>query len=443
MQSRLPRHQHSVLNGNASISISYFTLCQRLYTVAIEASYPGTKLKPLRNIVILDLSKVFAGPFCSQQLSDLGAKVIKIEPVHTGDDTRTWEPKRDGQSSPFLAFNRNKKSLAIDIKSREGLDIIYTLTKQADVVIQSFKSSTAKKLQIDYDSLSALNEKLIYCEITGYGSGGPLSDLPGYDVMLQAFAGIISTIGEPDGPHTRVSYAAVDLGTGMFGASSILAALLERSQSGKGVHVELSLLDTAISLMSYLAQNYLTTGEPPRKTGWANTAIVPYQAFRAADGDIMVGVGNDSQWQQMCRVFDREEWISDPRLKTNADRVQNYSVTAELVQGVLIKESIDCWLERLGNAGIPCAPIYSFDETVAHPHTVARGQIVNTNHPTLGDLRLVGFPAMFNNEPRSVEPPPPLHAQHSIEILEDAGYSTDAIMELIERDLVYQGDSAS
>jgi formyl-CoA transferase len=400
-------------------------------------------VKPLRNVTILDLSKVFAGPFCSQQLSDLGAKVIKVEPVATGDDTRTWEPKREGQSSPFLAFNRNKRSLAVDIKSPEGLEVIHTLVKQVDVVLQSFKSSTAKKLQVDYDSLSSLNDKLIYCEITGYGSGGPLSDLPGYDVMLQAFGGIISTIGEPGGPHTRVSYAAVDIGTGMFGASSILAALLERSQSGMGTRVELSLLDTAISLMSYLGQNYLTTGKAPRKTGWANTAIVPYQAFRASDGDIMVGVGNDSQWQHMCRVFEREEWIDDPRLKTNADRVQNYALAAGLVQEELGKNTAAWWLEKLGKAGIPCAPIYSFDETLAHPHTIARGQIVNTDHPVLGELPLIGFPVMFNNEPRSIDSPPPLHGQHSIEILREAGYQSETINDLLKRGVVHQDGGAS
>lgn len=396
-------------------------------------------MKPLRNITIIDLSKVFAGPFCSQQLSDLGARVIKVEPIVTGDDTRAWEPKKNGHASPFLAFNRNKQSLALDLKTEEGRAIVHELVAKCDVVIQSFKAATARKLQIDYEYLKKLNDKLIYCEITGYGSGGPLSELPGYDVMLQAFGGIISTMGEPDSPPTRVSFSPVDMGTGMFGASSIMAALMERSQSGKGARIELALLDTAISLISYLAQNYWTTGKVPGKTGWAHTAIVPYQAFQAADGDIMLGVGNESQWRQLCKIVGREDWIEDPRLKTNTDRVANYALTAGFVQEEVGKRKAEWWLQKMAEAGLPCAPIHKVDEALSHPQTLARGQVVRTQHPDLGELPLVGYPAVFNDQPRSVDSPPPLHGQHTTAILREFGYPADAINSLLDRKVVFQG----
>lgn len=400
-------------------------------------------MKPLRNTTIIDLSKVFAGPFCTQQLSDLGAKVIKVEAINTGDDTRSWAPQKDGHASPFLAFNRNKRSIALDLKTEEGRRIVHELVKQGDVVIQSFKVSTAKKLQVDYESLSGINDKLVYCEITGYGSGGPLSHLPGYDVMLQAFGGIISTLGEPDGPPTRVSFSPVDMGTGMFGASSILAALLERSQSGKGARIELSLLDTSLALMSYLAQNYWTTGQVPARTGWVHTAIAPYQAFRAADTDIMLGVGNEGQWQQMCRIFGREDWLEDPKLKTNTDRVQHCAYTAGLVQGEVEKKDASWCLEKMGEAGIPCAPINTVKEALEHPQTQARGQVVTTEHPALGELPMVGYPVVFNGEARSIESAPPLLGQHSWEILNDAGYTVGAITDFIERGIVQQHETQS
>ncbi len=393
-------------------------------------------MTPLKGITVIDLSKVFAGPLCTQYLGDLGADVIKVEPVGVGDDTRTWEPREKGQSSPFLAFNRNKRSLALDLKTDEGRAIVHALVKKADIVIQGFKGGTAEKLGVDYDSLKDLNEALIYCEISGYGLEGPLAGEPGYDVMLQAFSGMISTIGEPDGSRVRVSFSPVDLGTGMLGVSGILAALLERGRTGKGAHIELALLDSAMAEMAYLAQNYWMTGTPPKALGSRHGSLAPYQAFSAADGDLMIGAGNDAQWRRLCDVLGLESYRDDPRFASNSDRVARMDDTAALVQDVVGGKPIAHWLDALRAAGIPCAPIHTLDQALAHPQLAARGLVVEADHPVLGPISHIGLPIRFEGAPRQNPNPPPLLGEHSAEILAELGFDADAIADLAERGVI-------
>ena len=300
-------------------------------------------MKPLKYIKVVDLSKVLAGPLCAQFLGELGADVIKIEPIGSGDDTRAWLPKEKDQSAIFLAVNHNKRSIAVDLKSPEGQLIIHELVAEADIILQGFGSGTAKKLAVDYETISKINPKIIYLEISGYGRDGPLGKEPGYDVMLQAFSGMLSSMGDPNGSFSRASFSPVDLGTGSFALSGILAALLERQQTGKGVYVEVSLLDTSISQMGYMAQNYWRTGSPPRRMGTAHPAMSPYQAFETADGYLMLGVGNDAQWKRFCVATKFDHLMNDPRFATNAERVSNFNETVRVVAEVMRMRSTDEW----------------------------------------------------------------------------------------------------
>ncbi|KAG1467337.1 hypothetical protein G6F57_013064 [Rhizopus arrhizus] len=288
-------------------------------------------MAPLKDIVVLDLSKVLAGPLCGQYLGELGARVIKVEPVGTGDDTRAWLPQDAGQSATFLAANHNTRSLAVDLKTDAGRAVVHRLAEQADVVLQGFGGKTAARLGVDYDTLSRLNPKLIYCEISG---------------------GMISTMGEPGGSYARASFSPVDLGTGSFALSGILAALLARSQTGVGQYLDVSLLDTSLGLMSYMAQNYWRTGKIPQRMGTGHPAMCPYQAFRAADGDLMLGVGNDAQWQRFCAVAGLQDYVDAPELASNAARVRNFDATVALVQARIQTRTVAQWLAALKPAGI-------------------------------------------------------------------------------------------
>lgn len=379
-------------------------------------------MRPLEGVRILDLSKVLAGPLCAQYLGDMGADVIKVEPPGVGDDTRAWPPMTAGESATFLAVNHNKRSLAVDLKSPKGKEVVHQLVARADVVIQGFGAGTAKRLEVDYDHLRKLNPGLIYCEISGYGRDGPMGAEPGYDVMLQAFSGMISTIGQKDGAAARVSFSPVDLGTGMHAVSGILAALLHKKNTGEGAYVEVSLLDTAMGYMSYMAHNYWASGKVPTPQGTAHPSLCPYQAFRTADGQLMLGVGNDRLWQRFCKVAGMESHVNHPDFATNAARVGNFDRTCELVQARLETDTTASWLKRLTAAGVPNSPIHTLDQALEHEQVLARNIVVSSEHPTLGAVRHVAYPVRFNNEPRAPKRPAPVLGQHTSEILAELGY---------------------
>ncbi|MNK19349.1 Succinyl-CoA:(R)-benzylsuccinate CoA-transferase subunit BbsF [compost metagenome] len=390
-------------------------------------SASAVRMTPLKNITVLDLSKVLAGPLCGQYLGELGARVIKVEPVGTGDDTRAWLPQDAGQSATFMAVNHNKRSLAVDLKTAQGRAVVHRLAEQSDVVLQGFGGKTAARLGVDYETLSRLNPKLVYCEISGYGREGPMGEEPGYDVMLQAFSGMISTMGEPGGNFARASFSPVDLGTGSFALSGILAALLERSQTGKGQYLDVSLLDTSLGLMSYMAQNYWCTGQVPRRMGTGHPAMCPYQAFRAADGDLMLGVGNDAQWQRFCAVAGLQDHANAPEFASNADRVRNFDATVALVQACIGTRTVAQWLKALKPAGIACSAIHTLDQALSHPQVAARELIVTSRHPVLGEVQNVGLPIRFGRQPRQAALPAPLLGEHSREILASLGYAEHEI----------------
>lgn len=385
-------------------------------------------MHPLKGLRVLDLSKVLAGPLCGQYLGELGAEVIKVEPVGKGDDTRAWLPQEKGESATFLAVNHNKRSLAIDLKTPEGRQIVQKIASTADIVLQGFGGGTAARLGVDYETLSAMNPRLIYCEISGYGRDGPLGREPGYDVMLQAFSGMISTMGQPGGDFARASFSPVDLGTGMNAVMGILAAVIERGQTGQGVYVEVSLLDTAMALMGYMAQNYWRTGEIPKRMGTAHPAMAPYQAFKALDGFLMVGVGNESQWRKFCAAADLQAYQDDPRFATNAARVANFDATVDLVAQRIATQTVEEWLDALRKGGVACSPINTLDQALSHPQTAARKLIVETSHPVLGVVQNMGLPVRFQGRAREARRAAPLLGEHTDEILREYGYTDDAIV---------------
>ncbi|MGE8603209.1 CaiB/BaiF CoA transferase family protein [Bordetella trematum] len=393
-------------------------------------------MTPLKGIRVLDLSKVLAGPLCGQYLGELGAEVIKIEPIGQGDDTRAWLPQQSGLSATFLAVNHNKRSLAVDLKQAAGRAVVHRLAAKADVVLQGFGGGTAARLEVDEATLRTLNPRLIYCEISGYGREGPMGDEPGYDVMLQAFSGMISTMGEPGGNFARASFSPVDLGTGSFALSGILAALLERERTGQGQYLDVSLLDTSLGLMSYMAQNYWRSGKVPQRMGTGHPAMCPYQAFEASDGPLMLGVGNDAQWRRFCTVAGLNALVDHPDYATNADRVRNFDATVAQVQQCMSRRTVQQWLDLLKPAGVACSAIHTLDQALAHPQVAARGILVESQHPVLGEVRSVGLPVRFSRQPRQARRPAPLLGEHSRAVLAESGFSTEEITALLAQGII-------
>jgi crotonobetainyl-CoA:carnitine CoA-transferase CaiB-like acyl-CoA transferase len=393
-------------------------------------------MQPLKGIKVIDLTKVLAGPLCGQYLGELGADVIKVETTGAGDETRSWLPQDQGQSAIFLAVNHNKRSIAVDLKTAAGKQIVHDLVRDADVVLQGFGGGTAERLGVDYKTLAALNERLIYCEISGYGRTGPMGMEPGYDVMLQAFSGMISTMGEPGGAYARASFSPVDVGTAMHGLSGVLAAVIERGRTGKGVYVELSLMDTALGFMGYMAQSYWRTGNNPRPMGTAHPSMSPYQAFQAKDGWIMLGAGNDAQWRRFCAAAGMDELVEHPDLANNALRVKNMAFTVSVVQERMVTKTVGQWIELLSAANVPCSPIHSLGQALEHPQVASRGLVVESEHPVLGTIRNIGLPVRFQNEDRNAVRPPPLLGEHSAEVLRSLGYDDEHIANLLDEGVI-------
>lgn len=388
------------------------------------------RLEPLKGVRVLDLSKVIAGPLCAQYLGELGADVIKVEPPSSGDDTRSWQPQDRGVSATFLSVNHNKRSLALDLKHHKASGVVQRLAAQADVVLQGFGGGTAARLGVDYESLRAFNARLIYCEISGYGREGPKGSDPGYDVMLQAFSGMLATMGDAEGGFARASFSPIDVSTAIYAFSGILAALLERGNTGQGTYLEVSLLDSALGLMTYPIQNFWRSGKLPRRMGTAHPAMAPYQAFEAKDGPIMLGVGNEAQWRRLCDAAGLQEIVDHPDFATNAVRVANLDRIVAIVQKRVAQKTVHEWLILLEAAGVPCSAIHTLDQALAHPQVATRQLMAHTEHPVLGRIQNVGLPVRFGGQAREASRTPPLLGEHSDEILREAGYSPTDIGEL-------------
>jgi crotonobetainyl-CoA:carnitine CoA-transferase CaiB-like acyl-CoA transferase len=399
---------------------------------------------PLAGIKVLDLSRVLAGPWASQCLADFGADVVKVEKPGLGDDTRAWgppwfansdQPDAAAESAYFLSANRGKKSLALDFTDARGAALIRELAAQVDIVLENFKVGGLAKYGLDFATLSALNPRLIYCSITGFGQTGPMADLPGYDAMIQAQGGIMSLTGVPEGEPgagpQKIGVAVADLMTGMYAVSAVLAALHHREKTGQGQHIDLSLLDTQVAWLANQSMNYLIGGEVPKRLGTAHPNIVPYQSFKTADGYLMLAIGNDRQFASFCAAAGHAELARDPRFASNAARVLHRDQLVPLCACWLAQFSTHSWLEKLSAAQVPCGPINDLAGVFAHPQVQARALRFNLPHANGLDVPQVANPVRFSATPIDYRQAPPTLGQHSREVLvENLGLSAAEIEEL-------------
>jgi len=396
---------------------------------------------PLRKIRVLDFSKVLAGPLCTQYLADMGADVIKVEAMGTGDDSRRWPPFPDGPDggqlgTPFLAANRGKRSIAINLKTADGRRICHQMAATADVAIESFGPGVAARLGIDYDTLKILNPRLVYCSISGFGAHGPMRAGKGYDVILQAFTGMLSITGEPGGPSVRSPFSPVDQATGMHALTGILAALYERHETRQGQRIEASLFDTATAFLGYFLQAFWQRGTEPEKPGSGHESLCPYEIFATRDKPLILGVANDSLWRKFCDLAGLQAYADDPRFRTNAARVKHRVETVALVGETMRGRSCDDWIEQLDAAGIPCSALNSLGDLSAHPHTAAVEMIREYEHPVLGAIKTVSQPLRFDGSRTPIRRPAPMLGEHTAQILAELGMDEKEIEELVNRKVV-------
>ncbi|MEK6751890.1 MAG: CoA transferase [Chloroflexota bacterium] len=388
-------------------------------------------MQPLQGIRVLDLSRVLAGPYCTMVLGDLGAEVIKVEPPE-GDETRGWGPPfAGGESAYYLCVNRNKRDIVINLKTDEGKNILRELAMQSDVLVENFRPGTLEKFGLDFKTLHALNPKLIYCSITGFGQTGSMKDKPGYDFMIQASGGLMSITGEPEGEPMKTGVAVVDLFAGQNAIIAILAALQARTLTGEGQHLDIALFDSQLGWLANAASNYLISGKLPKRHGNAHPNIVPYQSFQASDGWFAIAVGNDRQFARLCELLGKPELGMDERFATNSARVQNRAEIISLLASIFKDASVSEWLAKLDEAEIPCGPIQDFEQVFSMPTVKEREMVVKMNHPTIGELPLVGSPLKMSATPVEYRLPPPLMGEHTVSILQELlGYSNDQIGKL-------------
>ncbi|ETW82040.1 hypothetical protein HETIRDRAFT_427231 [Heterobasidion irregulare TC 32-1] len=409
---------------------------------------------PLRGTRVLDLTRVLAGPTATMLLADLGADVIKVEEVTRGDDTRSWNPPSaplspdaptesshlPPESAYFLAANRNKRSITVNFKAPEGLDIIRKLIAQSDVLVENYIPGKLSSMGLGYEDCKKINERLIYTSITGYGQTGPYREAAGYDVVIEGEAGLMHITGEPDRAPSKVGVAVTDIATGLYAHGAIMAALLSRQQTGRGVWIDCSLFDSQVAGLANIASNYLVAGQEAGRHGTSHPSIVPYQVFSCKDGYIMIGAGNDRQFGKLAdRVFNQPELSTDPRFVNNAARVANRDALVAIITDNLMKETREHWLTKfigLGVGRIPFGPINNIKQTFEHPQGKARNVVVEIEHPRAGKISLVAPAVMYNGKRMPVQRPPPWLSQHTSEVLVELGYSQKDIAKLREKRVV-------
>jgi formyl-CoA transferase len=374
-------------------------------------------------------------------LGDMGADVIKVERPGKGDESRNWGPpfvgkpyaSYPGESAYFMAINRSKRSLTVNLKSAEGQEVIKRLARISDVLVENFRTGTLEKMGLGYEKLQALNPRLVYCSISGYGRTGPYAKRPGYDFIIQAEGGIMGITGPEEGPPFRVGVSIVDLTTGIFASSAILAALRARERTGEGQLIDISLLDTTAALLANVASNYLVGGIEPRRMGNAHFNIAPYEVFRARDRWFALAAANTRQWEMLCEVIGRPELKDDPRFTSNQDRLAERAALVELLNEVFITRDADDWLVKLQEAGIPSGPINTIQDVFDHPQAEARNLKLEIEHPTAGLVGFPGIPYKMSHTPADVDRPPPLLGEHTEEVLTEVGYSPEEVALLHEK----------
>ncbi len=392
---------------------------------------------PLEGIVVADLTQNVAGPFCTQVLGDMGAEVVKVERPGRGDDARAWAPPYWGdESASFMAMNRNKKSIALDLKRDGGLDVLKRLIKRADVFVQSLRAGVVAEMGLDFAGAAAVNERLVYCSITAFGTEGPLAHLPGYDPLMQAYAGLMSVNGHPGQEPARVGTSVIDMGTGMWAALGIVAALRQRDADGRAVEVTTALFETALMWTSYHTLGYFGTGEVPQPQGSGTSMIAPYQAFPTADGFVMIGAASDSLFVRLTEALNAPALATDPRFADNPSRVRHRAAIVAAVTALTRERKSADLLEALRSAGVPAAPILTIDAVMQEPQTKASGMLVSAPHPRLPDYRSVGLPIRWDGRRPGVRRVPPRLGEHSADVLTWLGYTLDDVRNLQKQGLV-------
>jgi crotonobetainyl-CoA:carnitine CoA-transferase CaiB-like acyl-CoA transferase len=375
---------------------------------------------PLDGLTVIDLTRVLSGPYCTMLLADMGARVIKIEQPGRGDDTRGWGPPFVGsESAYFLSINRNKESLTLDLKRDAGRALLERLLARADVLVENFRPGTMQRLGLGYDALAPRYPSLVYCSISGFGQTGPRRDQPGYDAVIQGEGGLMSITGEQHGPPLRLGVAISDIVSGMFAAQGIAMALLARHRTGRGQHVDIGMLDSTAALLTYQAAIYFATGTSPARLGNRHPTIVPYETFPAADGDLVLAVGNDELWRAFCRATGLTALADDPRFATNRARVQHYDALKPQLDARLRAHTRAEWIERLAAEGVPCGSVRAIADVLTDPQLDARDMIAAVEHATLGPLRTLGLPIKLSDTPGRVRTAPPTLGQHTQSILRD------------------------
>jgi len=387
---------------------------------------------PLSHLKVLDVSQVMAGPFACMLLGDMGADVVKVEPPRVGDQTRRAMGFRlkGADSGGFLALNRNKRSIEIDLKSEAGLEAFYELVRGADVLIENNRPGVAARLKIDYETLKAINPRLVYASISGFGQTGPWASRPGFDLIAQAMTGIMSVTGYPGMPPAKNSVPVGDLGAGLFAAYAVLSAVQGRDRSGQGQYVDVSLFESALSLSIWEVAEFWGTQKVPSPIGSANRMSAPYQAFRAADRHFVLGAANQKLWAALCGVLQREDLLQDERFASNTERLRNRDALVAELEPTLATRKADDWIEALLAAGVPAAPILGYDEALVSEQARARNMVMEMEHPVEGTIRQLGFPVKLHGTPQQLRRPPPLLGQHTEEIMREAGCDAAAIERL-------------
>jgi crotonobetainyl-CoA:carnitine CoA-transferase CaiB-like acyl-CoA transferase len=385
---------------------------------------PAAHTGPLAGMRVLELAQIMAGPTCGMMLADMGADVVKVEKLPGGDDARGYrEPRVNGVSAPFMILNRNKRGIALNLKHEQGRDILLRMVKQADVLTENYRRGTLEKLGLGYDTLSKVNPGLIYCAVSGYGRDGPYGDKPGFDLIAQGFSGLMSITGEPGGPPAKTGNSIADINAGILAVTGITAAYVHKLKTGEGQVVDTSLIEAAVQQTYWQAAIYFATGESPGPTGSAHLLAAPYQAFRASDGWVNIGGANQGNWERIAIALGHPEWRDDPRYATNTARIENREQLVAAMNDIVATRSKAEWIAVFDAAGVPAGPVHTIGEALTHPQTLARGMVVDLEHPQAGPTKALGSPIHFSKTPTRIDRPAPMLGEHSRELLREYGYS--------------------
>ena len=393
----------------------------------------------LKGVKILDASQIMAGPYCTMVLADLGAEVIKIEKINGGDDSRQMGPYVNGESTCFFQINRNKKSVAINLKTEEGKKIFDELAEEADVIVENFRPGVTKSLGIDYESMRKLNDGIIYCSISGYGQTGPYSHKGGFDLVAQGMSGLMSMTGLPGGRPLKSGVAVYDIGAGITAVYSILAAYIYKLKTGKGQQVDVSLAEAGLPWFAWEAAAYFANGTIPEPSGWRHRVSAPYQAIQTKDSYMMVGCANQRTWEKFCLdVLNKPEWLKDERYKTNSLRHDYVDELEKEIEEITTMKDSSFWINKCEQAGVPAGPINNFAEAVNNEHYLEREMIKELEHPILGKMKVIGSPTKFSETKIKIETPAPILGEHTEEVLSNIGYSKENIQSYKEKGIIGQ-----